>query len=532
MTHLKKLVSALLVLAMLLSAFAFAESDMEDLGGGYYRFTEPVTITVGKAQSPANWPDAQDSEESNLATRTLLEKFNIDIKYDWISDDYYTKLAMSITGGDIPDVFVIDSEHYNLYKELVDNDMLADLSEVYEKYASDYVRKLYEGYDNKPLDAFTDESGALHGLPQGSFYYGSENYLWLRQDWLDELNLEVPKTMEDLEKVLVEFRDKKGSKGLLLSKNVTGTFNSLSSLAAAYDVYPGAWVENDDGEVIYGSIDPRMKDLLTVLQRWYKEGLIHPEFMTNDDPVNQAKFCSGESGTLIGNAWSSCGMGELLNVDGAKVTVAACPVDAEGHYNLLMVPVWSQVLCVSKDCENLAAVMEVVNYVSDKLGEFGTDIYTFYNVQGIQWTSYYPFGNFNLVAADEIIGTYYGIKEYQETGELSRPYELDWLIYLVDKYLKGEPYDAEPSAVFWYTYAYYYVCDLIVQDNVVQKDQAFTSRTESMSDFWSNLQTLESTYLQSIIIGDKDVDAYDEFIASWKTEGGDMITDEVHDMMS
>ena len=54
MTHLKKLVSALLVLAMLLSAFAFAESNMEDLGGGYYRFTEPVTITVGKAQSPAN----------------------------------------------------------------------------------------------------------------------------------------------------------------------------------------------------------------------------------------------------------------------------------------------------------------------------------------------------------------------------------------------------------------------------------------------------------------------------------------------
>ena len=47
MTHLKKLVSALLVLAMLLSAFAFAESDMEDLGDGYYRFTEPVTITVG-----------------------------------------------------------------------------------------------------------------------------------------------------------------------------------------------------------------------------------------------------------------------------------------------------------------------------------------------------------------------------------------------------------------------------------------------------------------------------------------------------
>ena len=86
--------------------------------------------------------------------------------------------------------------------------------------------------------------------------------------------------------------------------------------------------------------------------------------------------------------------------------------------------------------------------------------------------------------------------------------------------------------MFWYTYAYYYVCDLIVQDNVVQKDQAFTSRTESMSDFWSNLQTLESTYLQSIIIGDKDVDAYDEFIASWKAEGGDMITDEVHDMMS
>lgn len=46
---------------------------------------------------------------------------------------------------------------------------------------------------------------------------------------------------------------------------------------------------------------------------------------------------------------------------------------------------------------------------------------------GIGFSSYYPLGAFNLVASDEINGTYNGIVEYQQTGELSKPYELDWL---------------------------------------------------------------------------------------------------------
>lgn len=532
MKNLKQLVSCLLAMAMILGTVAFAEPATEDIGDGFFRYSEPVTISVGKAASPANWTNAEDSEESNAATRKLLEKFNIDIQYDWISDDYYTKLAMSITSGDIPDVFLVDLDHYSLYKELVDNDMLEDMSAVYEEYASDYVRALYETYDNKPLDALKDENGAMYGLPQGIYFYNDVHYLWLRQDWLNELGLEVPKTMEELEKVLIEFRDKKGSKGLLLSQNVTGAYGSLSSLAAAYGVYPGAWIENEAGEVMYGSLDTRMKDLLSILQRWYSEGLINPEFMTTDDDTNNALFAAGESGSLIGSAWASSGIAPIMNnIPEAEVLVTGCPVDANGNYNILMPPTWAQVLCVRKGYEHPEAVMEVVNYVADKFGEFNEEVYSAYNVEGIGFSSYYPLGAFNLVASDEINGTYNGIVEYQQTGELSKPYELDWLIYLVDAYLKGEPYDAEPSSVFWYTYAYYYCMEIATADNVVQKDQAFSAKTESMSDFWSNLQTLESTCIQNIIIGEQDVDSYDGFIQSWKSEGGDLITEEVHALL-
>lgn len=41
-------------------------------------------------------------------------------------------------------------------------------------------------------------------IPAGNLD-GQQDVLWLRKDWLDNLGLEVPKTMEDLEKVLTAF---------------------------------------------------------------------------------------------------------------------------------------------------------------------------------------------------------------------------------------------------------------------------------------------------------------------------------------
>lgn len=528
----KKMAAILLVLTLMTGATTAAlATETTDIGDGFFRYTEPITLTTCKKQETATWASAEDSQEENEATRKIRDKFNVNIKTDWISDDYYTKLSLCVASDTLPDVFMVDNEHYSLYQDMVENDMLYDMSAIYQQYASEYVKGICATYNNAPLKAITNSDGAMYGIASGNYYYDGDRYLWVRQDWLDALNMEQPKTIDDLEKVLIAFRDHYGSKGLLIGSDVAGVYGSLASLAAAFNVYLGAWIDDGSGEITYGSLDTRTKDMLGILQRWYAEGLINPEFMTTDIATNQALFASGASGTILGSWWWASGFTDILKLEGAKVSVLACPVDAQGKWNILLPATIQGILCVNKNCKNPEAVMEILNYVVNKFGDFGKDVYEKYNTEGTFWRAYYPFGAFNMVAADEIIGTYYGIQEYQKTGTLSKQYELDWLIKLVDKYLKGEKYDAEEASVFWYTYGYYYACQQMEAENVTLKEQAFSSRTASMSDFWSNLQTLETTYLQSIIIGDKEVQAYDEFIEKWKSEGGTMITEEVNELI-
>ena len=56
----------------------------------------------------------------------------------------------------------------------------------------------------------------------------------------------------------------------------------MNNLAVAWGAHPGIWVEGEDGNLEYGSVQPQMKEVLAKYTEWYKEGLINPEFATTD----------------------------------------------------------------------------------------------------------------------------------------------------------------------------------------------------------------------------------------------------------
>lgn len=64
----------------------------------------------------------------------------------------------------------------------------------------------------------------------------------------------------------------------------------MNNLAVAWGAHPGIWVEGEDGNLEYGSVQPQMKEVLAKYTEWYKEGLINPEFATTD-----MEKCSRES---------------------------------------------------------------------------------------------------------------------------------------------------------------------------------------------------------------------------------------------
>ena len=188
--------------------FAFADEAAND---PYGKYDELVTYTTGYsltnqgADVLAGTPYENDTPENNAYTRYLKELLNIQNENDFeatMGDDYNQKLALAIASQSLPDIIHVPD--YSTLVELVENDMIEDLTDVYNNLACDTVKESYESYgDNNPLNTVTFD-GKIMAIPKTQLSDG-QDFLWVRKDWLDKLGLEEPSTMDEVADVLRAF---------------------------------------------------------------------------------------------------------------------------------------------------------------------------------------------------------------------------------------------------------------------------------------------------------------------------------------
>ncbi len=132
--------------------------------------------------------------------------------------------------------------------------------------------------------------------------------LCLRGDWLKELNLSVPETIEEWDTVLRAFKEQKGAKFPL-----TGDANNLTKLqnfCSAFDVGIRLYVDN--GKVKYGPAEPGFKDFLTQMNKWYQDGILDADYPTNTQTILDEKMTNGESGAVF--CYIGSGLGRYMGV--------------------------------------------------------------------------------------------------------------------------------------------------------------------------------------------------------------------------
>ena len=79
-----------------------------------------------------------------------------------------------------------------------------------------------------------------------------------------------------------------------------------------------------------------------------------------------------------------------------------------------------------------------------------------------------------------------------------------------------------------------YVSRIIAMDRMIEEPAnfltpAFFETTDSMSTRWASLEKLEMQAILKIIVGEADLDSFDQFVADWTNAGGDIITEEVNE---
>ncbi|MGO4371380.1 extracellular solute-binding protein [Paenibacillus sp. MCAF20] len=233
------------------------EQSVNEAGEVDYAFgayAEPVTIhTVRAEYSSAQFPEG-DNMASNIWTRAYKERFNIDVVTDWVTDEYDTKLNLAISSNQLPDVFHVNATQL---QQLIEADMILDLTEVFDKYASDRLKNYMEA-DSASYES-GKKDGKFYGIPQMHWgFIDQPDYIWIRNDWKEELGLPDPKTMDDIKNIALKFKEAKGGYGIAVDQ----TLDYLNLLAIGWGAHPDMWIPGADGKLVYGSVQPEMKDAL------------------------------------------------------------------------------------------------------------------------------------------------------------------------------------------------------------------------------------------------------------------------------
>ncbi|MCL2425359.1 MAG: extracellular solute-binding protein [Oscillospiraceae bacterium] len=252
---------------------------------------EPFDQTVlirAAAPHGVNWffEDGDDIGNSPW-TRLWYDELNVQVEWEFtpVTDEYVTRLQLSIAAGDLPDVFHIPVEDPFMFRNLVSHDMLLDLMPAYQNYASQRIRD-FELTDPDTIQNFIVD-GQLFALPR--YYYGQIDqpwHMWVRKDWFEAEGSPEIRTVDDLEDLMHAFIDNHGA---AYGIHVDSDLRWLLRTAPMWGAYIGEladngyfWRPDETGRLRPGITFPEFEVALENWARWFDEGLINPDFMTID----------------------------------------------------------------------------------------------------------------------------------------------------------------------------------------------------------------------------------------------------------
>lgn len=285
-------------------------------------------------------------------------------------NQYYEKLDLSFSSGEIPDIVQIGDNNLTKYAS---QGALLPLDKLIE--SSQNIKKIEKKY----LDS-EKVKGKVYGIP---IEQGGGPVTYVRKDWLDNLNLKVPTTYDEFYNMLKAFAendpDKNGKKDTipLTAAGVTG-YNYLR------EFYQNAAPDFilKDGKYVDGMAQPEMKAALQRLNQAYKEGLIDKEIVTNKTSTSRDKWAAGKVGVF--SYWAG-NWNQLLDVrlkagpEGKTATMIPIAPIKETKYQSRVPSIYA----ITSKCSNPEGVFKYfMDFMYD--GGKGQILFT-HGVEGVHW---------------------------------------------------------------------------------------------------------------------------------------------------
>lgn len=291
----KKLIALILMLVLMTSMLigcsgggekVQATTPPENLTEGNGIVDEKITLSIFSVKTPI-----QGDWEEMPFWKELEEKTNIAFTFDLASPDaLQERKNLILASGDYPDIFygagLTADEELNYGSQGV----LIDLNDLIDNYAPNTKDFFEKNSTYKSMSAASD--GNLYTLPNIDLVPRSTvaTKIWVNTEWMGNLNIEMPKTVEEYYNMLKAFKEDDPNQNgetdeipMSLAKTQLGM--TRGGILAAYGVMYNGRDNFDvkDGKVFFIHTSEAYKEYITFMNRLYTEDLLDNECFTQTD---------------------------------------------------------------------------------------------------------------------------------------------------------------------------------------------------------------------------------------------------------
>lgn len=211
---------------------------------------------------------------------------------------------LMIASQELPDIVEMTYMKATVYPggpdQAIADGTFLKLNDLVDQYAPNY-KKAMDIIPNLANDLKTD-AGTLYAFQMIERIvqpaYGGPA---VRGDWLEDLAIDIPVTIDDWYEMLKAFRDEKGATAplLIMKEGIPDYYAFGGAFNVIYE--KGDEFYRVDKTVHYPAVEQGFKDYMTTLNKWYSEGLIDQDFLSYDGSGGAntvSKFVGGQSGAL------------------------------------------------------------------------------------------------------------------------------------------------------------------------------------------------------------------------------------------
>lgn len=419
---------------------------------------------------------------------------------------------LMMTSDKLPDVIEYSWAGYPGGPEKAIKDgKIIKLNDLIDQYAPNFKKVLEEHPEWKK--EITTDDGSIYVFP----FLRTDDKLkvflgpTIRQDWLDKLGLSMPTTVDEWYNVLKAFKEqdpngngKADEIPLYLTK---GDVDTTTAFLGAWGINAGFYQE--EGQVKYGPTDPRFKEFLTLMNQWYKEGLLDQDFATTDEKMLEAKITGGQIGSAVLYTGSGIGKyGTLMKDKDPNFRLVAAPYPVMnkgdkqiwGYKDHAFNGIGAAVTTSNKN------PVETVKWLDYGYSEEGTLLFNF-GKEGVS----YAMEDGKPVFKPEVLKDPSGLPVIQSMSKHNRatfsgPFMLD---IRFDQQYTTEP-DQLESKIIW-------------AEPTMEKKMPRTTPTQSESSRYASIMTDINTYKDEMylkfVMGAEPLDQFDKYVKTIESMG-------------